>query len=654
MEQKLTWSRNTAGTDFFYNGEHIGTACAESGCQDRFLPLEEGVIRWERTYPSPASCAQMRFEADYRMRYQMSPAVMYNENQSDEIIDYGDLRRISTNRSMEDAPDPNFFRGCIDAKTGIPWKLAWWHMSVPGATYTEGETQSAAMFLPPDQLDACTSVYPCEGQTIHEMRWPLEEGPRIPVMNMHGREPASTPENKAPGEVEWIDGYSCLIAPRTTFAVVLVFEPVEYPRFSWHKLMDTAWRIYRKDVPPKFSEQELWDLGIAYAQSLYDEETDGFCSTAFGKIWIDGQWRNRPYFSYELGWCGQSASIAASLLVHAIKTGDQKAAEMGIRSLDSWISRMLPSGLLPTHIKGQEFTYKERRIVDACNLAGGAINLFDAFRYAQALGISRPEYFKAACNICDFAVNKIQENGKIGKSWAEDDLSPIVENGTTGAFLTMALCEGAANTGKQEYLDCAIQSYRYYYNEFIEQGYTMGGAQDCFSIDKESCIPLLKAGLRLYELTGEGKYLDCAENAAWYLSTWQWHFTREFPAGSSLQLAGYDTFGGTTVSIHGAGQDPYALYYVNDLYDLADYTGNEMWAERAHAAWRNGHDGVSDGTLVVNGRPIPAGGQHEARAIGREGEEDVYEWLVAWPTAFRLENLRRTSFPMGDRAGRKL
>ena len=89
------------------------------------------------------------------------------------------------------------------------------------------------------------------------------------------------------------------------------------------------------------------------------------------------------------------------------------------------------------------------------------------------------------------------------------------------------------------------------------------------------------------------------------------------------------------------------------LYDLAELTGNPMWAERAHAAWVNGADGISDGTLVVDGRPTPYGGQHEARFM-EETYHGVFHWLVAWPSAFRLVNLRRTLPVIGDRPGRRL
>jgi hypothetical protein len=90
------------------------------------------------------------------------------------------------------------------------------------------------------------------------------------------------------------------------------------------------------------------------------------------------------------------------------------------------------------------------------------------------------------------------------------------------------------------------------------------------------------------------------------------------------------------------GMDPYALSYVPDLIDLWEAAGDVRWWERAKAIWRNACQGVSDGMLVINGRVRPKGSQSEAYQVTRQGNMGaVYEWLVAWPTSFRLEVIRR-------------
>ena len=282
------------------------------------------------------------------------------------------------------------------------------------------------------------------------------------------------------------------------------------------------------------------------------------------------------------------------------------------------------------------------------------MQFFESADWASALGCERPQYAEMARRICDFALKVMDENGRIGKSWLEADLSPAVKQGTTGAFLSMALCEGARRTGRTEYLEAAKKSCRYYIRELSENGFTTAGALDVFSIDKESSIPLLKGNLMLYSLTGEREFLENAEKAAWYLSTWQWHYTREYPKGSLLETMGFDTFGGTAVSIHG-GMDPFALSYIHEIRDLAELTGNPQWAERANGIWRHGQMCISDGSMVIDGKdPRPAGSQDESvnLTLSSHHENSPSQWLVAWPTAFRLEALRRILPDTGDRKNR--
>ena len=122
--------------------------------------------------------------------------------------------------------------------------------------------------------------------------------------------------------------------------------------------------------------------------------------------------------------------------------------------------------------------------------------------------------------------------------------------------------------------------------------------------------------------------------------------------GSGLDRLHYDTFGGTAVSTSHHHMDAYALSYVPALFKLAHLTGRAEWAERAEAAFQNGIQGISDGTLAIyDGDIRPRGSSDEGFVHTNWGRvtngpglwNDAYEttrWLVAWPCAFRLEVLR--------------
>ena len=149
----------------------------------------------------------------------------------------------------------------------------------------------------------------------------------------------------------------------------------------------------------------------------------------------------------------------------------------------------------------------------------------------------------------------------------------------------------------------------------------------------------------MQEVTGDKKYIACGEKIGWYLATWMMHFTVKYDKDTVLGQMGFDTFGSTSVSTPHNALDQYALRDVLSFLKLYELTGNIQWRERAQALWYGANQCISDGTLVVNGRLRPAGGQDEAIFHTRWGRAFVppfmpSQWLPGWPCAFRLENLR--------------
>ncbi len=651
----FTFKATEKGTAFYQDGVLVGHALPAEGCSDHFIELEDGVYRWERKSAEQTAEMKMSFVAEYPMEYQMMPGLMYNQNSNKDIVAHGQFEKMERHEKVD---EPHYPVGCVDPATGEVRKIAWWRTAAPGAVYTEGNGMSVGMFLPSDQKDASVSILPEEKRTVHTYYWPLAEGPRVREKR-RGRPDVRVPAFKDENVSELFarppmgGSYSETIAPRDIFAAILVLAPAEKPRLAWHKLMSVSWKMNYKYLAPRYSNQELWDLGVEYIKTMFRDGEDGFKGFSMGKIFLDGEWVNRPYYAFEMGWTGQGIGQGTDMLAHAILTGDKEAEEMGLAALDSWLKCRLPNGMLPTHIMGQQFPHNGRRVVDACNLSFGAINYFRAWEYAQILGKARPEYFEAACWLCDFTLEKMEESGKLAKSWYEDDLTPAVDNGLPGSFLVLALCEGAKRTHRADYLEGAIRGYHYFYSQFVRDGYAMGGAQDHFSVDKESGIPMLQGAMRLYELTGDEGYIECAKNAAYYLSTWQWQHTHPLEKDSLLGEFGYDTFGGTLVSI-GSGMDPYILPYIHELYDLAELTGETEWAERAQAGWAQATIGVSDGTLHTGRSTLPRGAQNEAFDFGRPYEDQPFEWMPTWMPIYRMDNLCRTMMPGGDRPGRVL
>lgn len=585
-------------TIFMNDQYEVARVIGTDNYTDTFEEENEGVYRWTRTGPAIDRMI-MEVRTGFESAFTIVPGVNYNGN------GWG-----------------TFCEFVGDRYDGQPWHYGWHRVSAPVMTCSEGLlggiTVSTALFGQ-DNDGNCCSLFTEEGQAIHRICWPEEESPRT-LRHYRYDKPCY-----------------CTMEPRSVFTAWLVLDKGCTERQGYRLALDTAWQQSNHCRPLPMNPEETWDRGVAFAKLLYTEEPDGFAGFNIGFAWEDGQWKKRITNKYEIGWCGQNAMLANALLAEALRSGDEEAKQMGLSVLDSWILY----AHLPINVLHSYYDPGQVRYLEACNLGTAGIAYFEAYDLAGKLGLRRERYLTAALEICDFALAKQRSDGCLAKCWNDDGTISIAE-GTVGSFLVMPLAEAYKRTGHAKYLEAAKNIYRFYFNELKNQGFTTAGALDIFSIDKESSIPLLKGAVMLHEISGEAEWLESSRSAAWYLSTWQYTHTVNFPPESLLAQSGYDTCGGTIVSTVHQGIDSFALCYIPELYTLWLNTGEERWKDRARAIWYNGCQSVSDGTLVIDGKLRPKGSQDESFQATRQSTMGApSQWLVAWPGSFRMEVLRR-------------
>lgn len=584
-------------------------------CEDKFDEIEPGVWRWIRTCSSPVNEMRMEVEAQYNASYYMIPAVNYNGNGWGSSLEY---------RGYE-----------FD---GTPWTYAWHRCAIPACTYSENERWAVALMGDAEGGMSC-SLWKNEGKTSHALLWPEQEGPKVLTKRY------------------WEPAYMGSMEAQKEFSAILMIMPVNKRREQMNFMMDMAWRNFADEFELPMQPEQIWKLDIAYAKLLWTKEPDGFVGFCIGMNWDQKAFNfvKRASGKYEIGWVGQNASLAVSLMYEYLRSGDKDALDKGLAVLDSWAKyARLDNGLMytlldckPTNLESMVNGDINVNRLDACNLGTAASQYFEAARVAELCGVARPEYNEIALGLCDFAVQAQDKDGSYAKSWRRDG-SVSSKDGTIGSFFIPPLIEAYKHTGKKCYLESACRAFKFYYEKFDQTGYTTAGALDSYCIDKESSGPFLRAALLLYNITEEDNYLKYAENIAYYLSTWQWHYSTKFPEDSMLAQLNYNTLGGTAVSTAHNAMDPWALYYVEALLELASLTGNKMWSHRAKAIWCNGTQLISDGTLCIRGKVRPAGSQDESVRHTRWGRPDrrifvPSEWFVAWMGAFRMETLRHTN-----------
>ena len=624
----------------FSDGEAFAKNLPAAGASDTFEELEPGAWRWRRRTAEPTGHMRMEAVLFGEPSFTMIPAVSYNGN------GWGNT--------------PEYVGDCFE---GVPWTFASHRCTIPSCTYSENDRVCLALMAEAGDNTACSLYKTPEGER-HVVIFPEEEGPK--TLQRHF----------------WGEPFAGTMKPRCDFTTILLARSSDGGRHRYKTLLDFAWRYYGHSILPPMPAAELYRLSIAFSRYLFEREKDGFAAFTTGAQWhMDGTTYRKTEHCYEIGWVGQSASMANAFIWDYLKTGDKEKLDLALEAHDSWLREgRFPAGHFAARIVFDPWRYEEfpkeyepdrwkcgecdyemfkgfagrkfRRASDgkillthdACNSGTGAEGYFEAYRLLKQAGIDKPEYLEAALGVCDFALANQDADGAFAKSWDEDG-NVLTKKGTIAAFLILPLITAYRTVKEPKYLAGAARAFDFYYAALERDGFTTAGALDTYCIDKESASPLLRAALALFDEMGDKKYIAKAEKIAWYLCTWMMHFTVQYPADSLLGKMGYDTFGSTSVSTAHQALDQYALRDVISFMKLYELTGFAQWRERAIAFWCNACQCVSDGTQYINGRLRPAGAQDEAIFHTRWGRHGVKpfgpsQWLPAWPCAFRLENFR--------------
>lgn len=583
----------------------VCTIDVPKGCTDTFEPIDGTAFYWHRKTDIPVAQMKLTLNVHYTPRYFQIPSVNYNGNGWGSGAQYAGYC-------------------CADE----PWTYAWHRVSIPACTYTESEQFAVALFGQEQGGMSC-SVYPQGDHILQELIWPEAEGPKTLSKRC------------------WEEPYQGTMEPTDSFTGIVMVMPAAKPRQRMNDVLDFAWKLNYREVTMAYTPERVKELDLLFIRSMWIRRFNGLVGFRNGVNWDEQEedWRKHTQ-NFEIGWCGQNGAQSCAMLDLYLETGDEDALYKALSTLDSWDKyAFLPNGLMyvkltcpPDHLDSV-MNGTIPTTLDTCNLGTGATYFFRAADLCEKAGHPRPNLEKRAYGLCDFFARAQKPNGEFAKSYFIDG-SVDSPHGSVAAFVIPPLFTAYTRSGQQKYLDTALKGLDFYLSEFSKGGCTTAGALDSNCIDKESGAPVLRAAMMAYEVTGQQKYLDAAIDVAYYLATWQYHYSVSFPADSQLAILGVDTYGSTAVSAAHNALDHYGIYYIPEYLKLAQITGNDIWRQRARAIWYNGIQMLSDGTLVVRGRVRPAGSQDESFRHTRWGRTDrkLYvpcEWCTVWQGTFR-------------------
>ncbi len=518
---------------------------------------------------------------------------------------------------------------------GFSKNVEWWtfsynRTSVPGATYSEGKQWAIALWGKPSlEMPFSCSLMPEKSETGHRLIWPEEEMP-LSYINRD----------------TYISGFRKKMSLKAGQEIILEATLVVAPVLPQHKAMKVfltkAWELIPHPEIPVRKPREIWDLSMRFIHENLWAEEGVFKGFSVGLWSREGKWIQRPVWKYEIGWAGQNLSTANSFLTDYLWNKNELSLKRGLACLDTWAEYCpLPNGLIRNHFDYVLGIEKSEEILDACNLGDAAADYLFSYQLLKECGLDRENYKTIALNICDFLKNDQQTSGQYGKSWNTEGIC-LHRDGTIGAFIIPAMVRAYQISRDDSYLNSAKKAYDFYFSDFTENGFTSAGALDTWCIDRESSLPMLRSAMMLFETTKDSTYLTKAEQTSWYLSTWMWHYSMPAPDSSDFRKYGYDTFGGMAVSTQHHHLDPCGVVFVPEWLKLAKLTGHSIWNEKAMATWANGNQTVAGDNCIIHNIHRPVGAQNEAFFQARWGGNptQINDWLVLWPSAFRVETLR--------------
>lgn len=552
-------------------------------------------------------------ETAYRVSHYVIPCVSYNGNE------------------WGNGKEP---KGLL--KNGEAWYFSYDREGIPSCTLCENsETVTAVFASPYCPVSSCSLALIDGGRMRQTILRPLREAP----FTYSSRD----------GYSQRKDEYIYLEPGQETVDESYIYTGIpEWENFGFSGLSDAFIDNFDVKTKPDLAADEIWKRGIAFAKSLITD-CRGKKGFIIGHTADSGNgFVYRGDECFELGWCGQNAAFARMLMTDGIKNKKPEELTEGMEILDGWAENACAeSGLIVAQLR--DTLDVESASADTCNMGWGAAEMVRAYRYLRANGIERPSYLNAAKGAGRFFVENYSEQYGFGKQWTMKG-ECTDRGGTVGAFVICALTELFSECGDKEYLETAEKAFKLYSERDLDKFMCTAGALDTTCVDKETSVPLLISAVRLYEITRKPVYLEYGRKAGYYFCSWMYHYNAVYPENSDFMLLGYTTLGGTAVSAQHHHLDPFGALIVPELLSLSKLTGDKRWAVRAKMIWDNTTKCISGENTAIHGRLRPYGSQNEGFFQcdwNNEGAArgSVNDWLVAWPSAFRLLTLERIEDP---------
>jgi len=494
-----------------------------------------------------------------RNDYLFSPAALYNGNRYERqyVEHYPPMFDTNNRRTAKDTlvitDVPGFD---IESKQSLV-QLMSGDCSVPlvGAWFKQGEQ---ALFVLTNQDTALGN----NGFDIYEdlEKGTLEIGVMAPIVKQETQY-AMLKRKGRPSEYRGVDVEAGTMITQKILIYQVPCQDIHqfYKAYFrvWHETLDKTPLV--NDIP--FSK--AWDI---------------YLNLLNAKQWSkDGYYRDSLGDQWQPGWVGGGMNSLAVL-----QEGDPASKERALRTLSHLTGiAQSSSGLFYGIIRkgqicGDDFYNLEDTDFHLIRKSGDVLYyLIRHFTLCRKLSIDLKESWVAgARKTADAFVRIWQENGQFGQFVGTDSLKIKVGGSAAGASAIGALALASEFFGDESYRRVAVQAAEYYYKNFLSQGICNGGPGEILQgADSESIYGLLESYVVLYDLTGDDRYLDWAEKAAWHYSSWVVNYQYRYPPTSQFGIHKLDSRGSVFANVQNKHSSPHICTFSGDaLFKLYRHT----------------------------------------------------------------------------------
>ncbi|MFH1006850.1 MAG: hypothetical protein V1800_05015 [Candidatus Latescibacterota bacterium] len=302
----------------------------------------------------------------------------------------------------------------------------------------------------------------------------------------------------------------------------------------------------RKDLSePVRAESELpLSAAMAMVEDRYNHS---------GFNWIEAYgfytYRN-PIHYFGTGWAGGMIHTHPLLM-----EGGELSHERVLKTFGFFFNHMLaPSGLFYANHDGEKMlTQSSRGLPHAKNyllIRRNCDALYFILKQFMLLEKREPDYripgsWCIGARRCAQALVGIwNRHGQFGQFVDHHTGEIQVGGSTSGALAPGVLALASQYFGDKTFLEVAVASGRYYYEQFVKKGISMGGPGEAMqNPDSESAFHVLESFVLLFEITGEREWIQRATEMAYQCATWCVSYDFDFPEDAPFARLGMQTTG---------------------------------------------------------------------------------------------------------------